>query len=77
MFFKIYFLLFMPIIFYTRRLNTITINGNIISLNDISYLNYQIFNNINSIISIKLIETNEAINKFYYYSDSSNKKFFA
>ena len=72
MFFKIYFLLFMPIIFYTRRLNTITINGNIISLNDISYLNYQIFNNINSIISIKLIETNEAINKIYYYSDSSN-----
>ena len=75
MFFKIYFLLFMPIIFYTRRLNTITINGNIISLNDISYLNYQIFNNINSIISIKSIETNEAINKFYYYSDSSNKNF--
>ena len=74
MYFKIYFLLFFPNLFYTRRLNIITINGNSISLDDTSYLNYQIFNNIVSLLSTS-IETNEEINKFYYYSDSSNKNF--
>ena len=74
MYFKIYFLLFFPNLFYTRKLNIITINGNSISLDDTSYLNYQIFNNIVSLLSTS-IETNEEINKFYYYSDSSNKNF--
>ncbi len=74
MYFKIYFLLFFPNLFYTRKLNTIIINGNSISSDEQSYLNYQIFNNIISLISTS-IETNEEIHKFYYYSDSSNKNF--
>ena len=74
MYFNIYFLLFFPNLFYTRRLNIININGNSISLDDTAYLNYQIFNNIVSLLSTS-IETNEEINKFYYYSDSSNKNF--
>ena len=71
---NIYFILFFPNLFYTRRLNTIIINGNSISSDEQSYLNYQIFNNIISLISTS-IETNEEIHKFYYYSDSSNKNF--
>ena len=71
---NIYFILFFPNLFYTRKLNTIIINGNSISSDEQSYLNYQIFNNIISLISTS-IETNEEIHKFYYYSDSSNKNF--
>ena len=74
MFLIIYIILFFPNLFYTRRLNTIIINGNSISSDEQSYLNYQIFNNIISLISTS-IETNEEIHKFYYYSDSSNKNF--
>ena len=74
MFLNIYFILFFPNLFYTRKLNTIIINGNSISSDEQSYLNYQIFNNIISLISTS-IETNEEIHKFYYYSDSSNKNF--
>ena len=74
MFLIIYIILFFPNLFYTRRLNTIIINGNSISLDEQSYLNYQIFNNIISLTSTS-IETNEEIHKFYYYSDSSNKNF--
>ncbi len=71
---NIYFILFFPNLFYTRKLNTIIINGNSISSDEQSYLNYQIFNNIISLTSTS-IETNEEIHKFYYYSDSSNKNF--
>ena len=74
MFLNIYFILFFPNLFYTRKLNTIIINGNSISSDEQSYLNYQIFNNIISLISTS-IGTNEEIHKFYYYSNSSNKNF--